>query len=255
MKRRNFLSGLVAGAATGNLSTVRTTAAENPASVSRMKIISPAHGMAWTAMVRGIAMRQPNGNGVWLGLLAEPEVEELRERRVISYQMDFSVPRRQRLYQAEVAGEFNGTQSELREPTVLPESPEFLMAGLLTQGPGGYGEQSALWRREPDSVFVLSRDRLGDEGRMQLARISGPKGAPVWSVALPLSAMSAWLPGEQHAVMLGPDPSAQRSPMAGENDNPVMQAVSINLKTGELKSFNPDLHRDWPADTSTMKTP
>lgn len=73
----------------------------------------------------------------------------------------------------------------------LPESPDFLMAGLLAAEAGGYQAQTALWRRDPDSVFVLSRDRLGEEGRLQLARVAGPAGKPVWSTALPLSNMSA----------------------------------------------------------------
>jgi hypothetical protein len=132
---------------------------------------------------------------------------------------------------------------------------KFLMAGLLAAGAGSYEKQTALWRREPDSVFVLSRDRLGEEGRLQLARISGPAGKPVWSTALPLANMSAWLPGENHAMMLGPDPSAQRSPMAEQGENPVMQIVAINLKTGALNTFNPDLHRDWPAEDLTQQKP
>jgi hypothetical protein len=67
--------------------------------------------------------------------------------------------------------------------------------------------------------------------------------------------VSAWLPGERHALMLGPDPSAQRSPMAEENENASMQVVSIDLETGEVKSFNPDLHRDWPAEDLTQQKP
>jgi hypothetical protein len=200
-------------------------------------------------------MQRPDGSGDWLGLLAESEVEEMRERGVVSHQMDFSVPRRQRLYRAKLSQvkEFLGPRTEYKDVVVLPDSPEFLMAGLLTQGSGGTGQQSALSRREPDSVFVLSRDRLGDEGHLQLARISGPNGVPVWSVALPLSTMGAWLPGDQYAVMLGPDRSAPRWPKAEKDENPVMQIVSIDLKTGALHSFNPDRHRDWQAEPSHKK--
>jgi hypothetical protein len=43
--------------------------------------------------------------------------------------------------------------------------------------------------------------------------------------------------------------------MAEENENSSMQIVSIDLETGELKSFNPDLHRDWPAEDLTQKKP
>jgi hypothetical protein len=215
---------------------------------NRTMVIQPGNGMNWWAMVRGLAMPRTDGEGEWLGLLAESELAEMQERHAVSHQMDFSVPRRHRLYRAKLkqVKEFLEPRMDFRNPVVLPESPEFLTAGLLTQESGGSSAQSAMWRRNPDSVFVLSRDRLGDEGRLQLARISGPKGAPVWSVALPLSHMSAWLPGERHAVMLGPDPSATRSPMAEENENPIMQIVAIDLDTGTLNSFNPDLHRDWP---------
>lgn len=129
------------------------------------------------------------------------------------------------------------------------------MAGLLAAEAGGYQAQTALWRRDPDSVFVLSRDRLGEEGRLQLARVAGPAGKPVWSTALPLSNMSAWLPGATHGLMLGPDPTAQRSPMAEEQENPVMQIVSIDLVAGTLKTFNPDLHRDWPAEDAIPAKP
>ena len=221
---------------------------EAPAPPPRMAVMPLANGMDWDAMVRGLSMQGPAGGGQWLGLLAEPDLAEIEERHVVSHQMDFSVPRRQRLYRAELKTEqeFLGPRTTYLHPAVLPDSPEFLMAGLLTQGPGGSSGQSAMWRREPDSVFVLSRDRLGDEGRLQLARISGPKGVPVWSVALPLSNMSAWIPGERHALMLGPDPSAPRSPMAEEGENPVSHILSIDLKTGAIQTFNPDLHRDWP---------
>lgn len=220
-------------------------------------VISPGNGMDWWAMVRGLPMPGPGGGGEWLGLLADTDLEMMRERHVVNPKMDFSVPRRHRLYRAELrqVKEFLGPRMEYRNPTVLPDSPEFLMAGLLTQGSSGSNSESALWRREPDSVFVLSADRLGDEGRLQLARIAGPKGVPVWNVALPLSHMSAWIPGERHALMLGPNPSAPRSPMAEKNENPVMQIVAIDLDTGALNSFNPDLHRDWPVEDTSRKTP
>ncbi|WP_265594090.1 PA2928 family protein [Haloferula sp. BvORR071] len=223
------------------------------------KVVSISNGMDWWAMVRGLAIQAPaeGKNGQWLGLLAETDLAMMQERHVISPQMDFSTPRRQKLHRAELktVQEFLGAQLTFENPSVLAESPEFLMAGLLTQGSGGTNGQSAMYRREPDSVFVLSRDRLGEQGRLQLARISGPKGTPVWATALPLSDMGAWLPGERYAVMLGPDPSAQHSPMAEEGENTVPQVIAIDLKSGEVKSFNPDLHRDWPVQVSGTTKP
>lgn len=216
-----------------------------------------SNGMDWYAMVRGIAIERPDDDMDWLGLLAESELEQAKTVKAVSQQMNFTEPRRHRLHRARLEAyktDF-GASHRFVDPVPLPESPEFLMAGLLAAEAGSYQAQTALWRRDPDSVFVLFRDRLGEEGRLQVARVAGPAGKPVWSAALPLSNMSAWLPGETHGLMLGPDPSAPRSPMAEERENPVMQIVSIDLVTGALKTFNPDLHRDWPAEDMTLQKP
>jgi hypothetical protein len=223
----------------------------------RKEVESISNGMDWYAMVRGIAIGRAESDMDWLGLLAESELEQAKTVKAVSQQMDFTQPRRHRLHRARLEAyktDF-GTSHAFVDPGPLPESPEFLMAGLLAAEAGSYQAQTALWRRDPDSVFVLFRDRLGEEGRLQLARVAGPAGKPVWSTALPLSNMSAWLPGETHGLMLGPDPSAPRSPMAEERENPVMQIVSIDLVTGALKTFNPDLHRDWPAEDMTLQKP
>ncbi len=229
----------------------RTPAQKAPLNTTtRVVIHTPAAGMDWESMVRGLVIDARGQTKDWLGLLADPELAEAKARHIVSDQMDFSVPRRQRLYHAklEPIEDFFGSRLQFNKPELLPQSPEFLMGGLLTSDSGSWNESSAMWRRDPDSVFVLSRDRLGDEGRLQLARVAGPAGRPVWSVALPLSALRAWMPGERHALMLGPDPAAQHSPMAEEGENPPMQVISVDLVSGALQSFNPDLHRDWPID-------
>ncbi len=224
--------------------------AEEAAEAKGTPMAGISNGMDWRAMVRGLTMVKPDGSGQWLGLLSDTDVETMRSIHSIGGQMDFSVPQRQKMFRAKLSQvkEFLGPRTEFAEPEVLPESPDFLMAGLLTEASGASSGQSALWMREPDSVFVLSRDRLGENGRLPLARITGPLGKPAWSTALPLSQMSVWVPSERFGLMLGPDASAARSPLAEEGENPIMQVVSINLETGEVRSFNPDLHRDWPVD-------
>ena len=224
-----------------------------PASGGRVAMANLSQGMDWRALVRGLYIARSDGMQDWLGLLGETELAELKTRRNVNDSMDFSEPRRHRLYRAQLRPfeDFFGRRMRMETPEPLAESPEFLMGALLTQGNSTWDTQPALWRRDPDSVFVLSRDRLGEDGRLQLARIAGPAGRVVWSTALPLSAMSSWLPGERHALMLGPDPSAESSPMAQQNENRPMQVVSIDLENGALKTFNLDLHRDWPVDAAT----
>jgi len=170
--------------------------------------------------------------------------------------MDFTKPQRSRLFRAKLSGLTGalGTGEGYQDPTLLPESPDFLMAGLLTQEVSDRRNPTAWWQRGPDSVFVISLDRLGDAGRLALARVSAENGAPVWSVVLPLAKLSAWIPGEHHVLIMGPAPSEKRSPMAAENDNPVLHILSVDLKTGAFQSFNPDLHRDWQMEESSKKS-
>ena len=217
------------------------------------KGVTIANGMDWYSMVRDLPMAQKDGRQQWLGLLAETELEQMKERHQTTHQMDFTTPRRHRLYRAELRKEesFMGARWVYENPAVLPESPEFLMGGLLTSESGSTGDTSrmtAMYRRDPDSVFVLSRDRLGEEGRMQMARIAGPAGNAVWSIALPISNMSAWIPGEARAILLGPCPSAEKSPQAEEGENAAQHVISVDLKTGEMKTFNPDLNRNWKVE-------
>lgn len=226
---------------------------------TRSKVISPANGMDWYAMVRSLNIAKTGSPGNWLGLLSEDERAKLNERNAgVSHQMDHTSPRRHRLYRASLTKieDYMSSRFEYQNLEPLPEAPGFLMAGLLIQAPVETGQPSAMWRRDPDSVFVISRDRLGDDGRMQLARISGPKGVPVWNIALPVSNLSAWIPGEKQAFILGPDPTAKRSPMAEENENTAHQILSVDLATGKLGVFNPDFHRDWPVtETPDQKSP
>jgi hypothetical protein len=104
-----------------------------------------------------------------------------------------------------------------------------------------------MMRSDPNSLFVLARDRIDAAGQLSLARVPA-SGKPAWTTELKLSALSGWLPGETHAVMFGPYDRAERSPMAEPDEDQVMQVRSIDLRTGVLNSFNLDLHRDWPAE-------
>jgi hypothetical protein len=101
-----------------------------------------------------------------------------------------------------------GMRPEFSDYKVLPEAPAFLRAGLLrTRGDAEF----PLWYRNPDSVLVLHVDRLGDAGRLQLARVSGPLGKPVWNAALPLVALASVMKGEGDLLLWGSEANARNS--------------------------------------------
>lgn len=216
----------------------------------------PLHGLSngtdWRTLLRGLRLDSQSEVQPWMGLIADEELADPATlgQHVIANWWDYSKPQRQRLYRAELRPVENayGKVLGMMPPVPLPDTPEFVMGGLLTEGESSWQTHPALRRRDPDSVFVLSRDRLGEGGHLQLARIAAPEGRVLWSGPLPLSDMSVWLPGERHALMVGPDSSAPRSAMAEENENPAMQIVSIDLVSGAVRNFSLDVHRDWPVD-------
>lgn len=208
-----------------------------------------AQGNQWNAMVRGLPIGSTAARRLeWLGLVAEREVEPIGRTGQTTSVPDFTQPDRFRLYRGQLLPQQHlfGLRHRLKLVAPLPEAPEFLFAGLGVENPEAH-PAVALWRRAPDSVFVLHRDRLGEQGRWVLSRVAGPDGRVVWRAELPLSDLSLWWPGERHAVLAGRWAAAVRAPEAQPNEGASPQIVSVNLETGALAVFNLDAQRGWPA--------
>ena len=125
-----------------------------------------------------------------------------------------------------------GKRPKFSDYRVLPESPHFLRAGLLHEGlpqQGGSQEQ-ALWYRGPDSVLVLHSDKLGQQGRLQLTRVSGPLGKPVWNVALPMDQLRSVLRKDDELMLLGSEPAADKK---SEEEGPHLKAVRVDVPSGK----------------------
>jgi hypothetical protein len=228
--------------------------AQNTPADPRWRVIgSLANGMEWRALLRGHSINRTEAALDWLGLIAQEELAEAQRIGAVTEIPDYSRPTRYRLYRGVLRSEetFVGPRWRLKDLAPLPESPEFVMGGLLIGAEPSWGAQQAMWRRDPESVFVLARDRVDEAGTLFMTRIAGPAGKPVWNTALKLSYLSGWHPGETHAVMFGPYPGAERSPMAEPDEDPVTQVRSIDLRSGALSEFNLDLHRNWPAQRTT----
>lgn len=81
------------------------------------------------------------------------------------------------------------------------------------------------------------------------------KGLLIGAFAAPC--VGAWLAGERHAVLLGPDPhpDPERSPMAEARGPAAVQMRSVDLDPGALQIFHRVLHRDGPVDETAKTTP
>lgn len=126
-----------------------------------------------------------------------------------------------------------GKRPKFSDYRVLPESPRFLRAGLLHDGlprEGGPPEQ-ALWYREPDSVLVLHSDKLGQQGRLQLTRVSGPLGKPVWTLPLPMDQLRSVMHKDNDLVLLGSEPPA--ADKKSEEEGPHVKVVRVDVPSGK----------------------
>jgi hypothetical protein len=106
---------------------------------------------------------------------------------------------------------------------------------------------------KPDSVLVLHRDRLGDAGRFRLTRISGPRGKPVWTVDLPLTALEAVMPGESSLVIYG---RRDEPPLFARDKRPesVDQLVAIDNATGHVSAYGFRIKATKPQDIPPSST-
>ena len=208
----------------------------------------------------------------WLGVLTEEEAATLNaeakvpgaepgERRgALAAYMEYARappdlthdgPKRYRLWRAkveQVSAAPLGWPKELPDKwgkrnrysnfSPLEKSPEFLQAGLLSDG----RSTLPLYLTQPDSVLVLHRDRIDNPGRLHVTRIAGPDGRTVWDAALPLSTVECVMPGRERLVLFGRERGDPRT-TASE------WLIAIDLASGATQTFSVS-SADFPAQTN-----
>lgn len=217
----------------------------------------------------GLQLRGLTAGPLWLGVLTDEEAKALQadpvipgrdpnERRGALY--DFyesqhvpqpltAQPKPYRVWSAKVAKVSNapkdwpkdfpdrwGTRDKLSDYKVLPEAPAFLQAGLLSDGHSEF----AVWLREPDSVLVLHHDKVGSDGRLHVARVSGPVGRVVWNAPLGLGNAQALLVGPTRDVLgfIGSEPNPKHDPESEVSREEHQKIVVLDVRTGAVTSFD-----------------
>lgn len=228
------------------------------------RIAAPAYRASYThsLQMRGL----PLGDR-WLGVLTDAEADTLRKPPVVPGSKpgdrrgamaeflesqhvpgDLDVqPQRYRLWSARLAKvsaaprgwpkelpDNWGTRDAFSDYQPLPEAPHFLQAGLLGDG----RSESPMWYREPDSVVVLHHDKLGDAGRLRLARVAGPGGRVVWDAALPLAELTSATYGPGQIVLFGTVPNPAHNPDSAESREQHEVLVAVDVPTGTVSSFD-----------------
>ena len=178
-------------------------------------------------LVRGLDMTD-----AWMGLLTEEEFKVLAESNRTT---QLTSETRRRLWGGKTTtpDETLPMYRNYTELKPLPEAPEFLDAGLLRE----YSTQQQLppiWVTDPPSVFVLHRERLGEAGKLRLARVSGPAGKVEWEAALPLTNVQSVKKMEKHILIFGHE-YLEGDPDITEalRDSP-QRLVSVDIATGAV---------------------
>lgn len=117
---------------------------------------------------------------------------------------------------------------------------EFLAPGILSDH-RPTGSHAVIYRRDPDSVFVLHYDKLGGDGRLHLARVAGPGGKILWNIPLRLSVLQSLMLDEQSLVLSGvvykrQDPNARVKTDPMHTANGLL--LSVNWATGAVSAFD-----------------
>jgi hypothetical protein len=127
-----------------------------------------------------------------------------------------------------------GTRDKFSEYKVLPEAPPFLQAGFLSDGHSEY----PVWLTEPDSVLILHHDKVGSEGRLRVARVSGPAGKVVWDAALPIGEMQVSMIGKPVLAFVGTEPNPQHDPEDEQSRDEHEKLVMLDTGTGAVAAFD-----------------
>jgi len=217
-----------------NPQTFAVNPEEGPNPALRGGIVMPAYYTPFSTssfVERGLHIP-----GHWLGVLNDDEAKLFSEKNVVG---GIDLETRRRLWHARTG---EGTNFFGKFTTHLDFKPlgdrDYLGPGLLAQH-ASTGPNQVLYYRNPDSVLVLHRDRLGEEGRLRLARIAGPAGNVLWDATLPLSVLQSVMPGEQALVFYGreytkPKDSRPRDPM----HTALEMLIAIDVATGKLSVHN-----------------
>jgi hypothetical protein len=185
----------------------------------------------------------PGGNGLhlvrgldmvdaWIGLLTDEEFKVLSESNRTT---DLTPETRRRIWGGKTTtpDESIPMYRDYTEIKPLPEAPEFLDAGLLREY-STLQQLPALWETDPGSVFVLHRERLGEAGKLRLARVSGPLGKVEWEAALPLTNVQSVKKMEKHILIFGHEYLEGDPDISDALRDSPQRLVSVEIATGAV---------------------
>jgi hypothetical protein len=170
----------------------------------------------------------------WLGLLNEEEAKTFEKNGAIGG-LDYES--RRRLWSARTSEGTNFFGTYLEYHDFKPLGPDFLAPALLAEH-RPTGPDRVLWYRNPDSLLILHRDRLGEMGKLRLSRVAGPEGRVLWQAQLPMSMLQCVMSGERSVVLVG----VEYQPASGQGPRDPMHGASELLLSVDLSDGRVSTH-------------
>ncbi len=174
--------------------------------------------------------------GRWLGLLTDDEAKFLQQYGNIGDAWD-EVRRRLWSARTENNDKFFESFLDYKDLKPLDIPPDFLQPGLLREYQVGT-QLPALTLGEPESVLVVHRERLGDAGKIRLARVATPEGSIVWESTLPLTVIQSVKRMDKTLLIFGVE-FIEGDPEIRDalRDSPE-RLVAVDLASGAVSNFS-----------------
>lgn len=169
-------------------------------------------------------------------MLTDDEAKFLGEHDTVGESYE-DVRRKMWSAKLEKTTEFLGERLHYRDLSPVPGTADYLGGKFLREYERS-SQLTAIRLADPDSVLLLSRDRLGEAGKLRLARVAVADGKTLWDASLPLTEIQSVRHLEKSVLLFGiehieGDPEIRDS----LRDSP-RRLVAVDLVTGTPQAFS-----------------
>jgi hypothetical protein len=146
---------------------------------------------------------------------------------------------RRRIWSAQIVKQstFFGEQPDYVDVSPVPGTADYLGGKFLRE----YDRASqlpAIQIGEPDSVLLLSRERLGQAGKLRLARLSVGDGKILWEAELPLTEIQSVRRLDNTVLILGIEYTEGDPEVTDPLRDSPRRLVAVDLASGAVSHFS-----------------
>ena len=172
----------------------------------------------------------------WLGMMTDDEAKFFEEHNNVGDSYDDD---RRRIWSARIVKQttFFGEQPDYVDVSPVPGTADYLGGKFLRE----YDRASqlpAIQIGEPDSVLLLSRDRLGQAGKLRLARLSVGDGKILWDAELPLTEIQSVRRLDNSVVVFGIEYTEGDPEVTDPLRDSPRRLVAVDLASGAVSHFS-----------------